>query len=245
MADLEPRLLLVVGFVVFALALVAVIATHDVRRRKGLVALAAEMGFTYQRDATRLLTGLETFRLLAAGSNRRISNLLQGEVVGTTVWLFDYSYFTGTGRGGRSEYGICLARSHGIVLPHFHLRCRIPGLDRLGPSLAKSGILRASHLVAAAFGGDGFAFPEDDEFGRRFVVTGDEAAVRPLFDEAVRRDLQRFAHTLVRIEADGNTLLYTTGVPLLAKAARETVHQVTDLLALFSRHAAAGHSDRH
>lgn len=225
------QLLIVFGFVAFMLALLFLITSHNYRRRKGLAALARELGFTYEKEATQLLEQFKGSRLFRVGSNQRITNLLKGKTMSATVWLFDYSCHAG---GGYNSNSICVVRSEGVKLPYFYLRCQMPGMHRLDSFLKEKG------LLPAQFEGKEIDFSQDEEFSKKFVLLGREETLRPLFDVDLRHHILRFAGTLVAIEGNGNTLLFTTGTPLLPKEVREVIQQATDLFAFLSRRTASG-----
>lgn len=230
MEGIDPRAkLFLIAFGTFALFLLILIISHDYRRRKGLIALAKELGFTYEREATQLLQHFKRFRLFPAGSNQRFMNVLKGETGSATVCLLDYSYF----RTGHRKYSVCVLRSPDLKLPYFHFTCQIPvpGVDKLGSFLVKKGILPGSRDVN---------FSEDENFSKKFLLQGqEEAKIRLLFDLDLRQYLLRFAGTLVTIEGDRDTLLFTDGEPVLPKAAREVIRQTTDLFTLFSQRTAS------
>ena len=232
MEGLDPRLkLFLIAFGAFLLLLLILIISHDYRRRKGLAALAKDLGFTYEREATQLLEQFEHFRLFPVGRNQRITNVFRGETGSATVWLLDYSCVMG--RHMRQEYSVCVLRSPDLKLPYFYLTCEIhiPGADRLETFLASKGIFLGSRDID---------FPEDEKFSKRFFLKGEEEAkIRLLFDLDLRQYLLRFARTLVRIEGNRDTLLFTTGEPVLPKAAREVIQQGTDLFTLFSQRTAS------
>jgi hypothetical protein len=103
----------------------------------------------------------------------------------------------------------------------------MPGVDKLESFLTKKGLLPGSHDIN---------FPEDEKFSKNFFLQGqEEAKIRLLFDHDLRYYLLRFAGTLVKIEGNRDTLLFTTGEPVLPKAAREVIQQTTDLFTLFSQ----------
>ncbi len=238
----NPRLgilLLSFGFGAFILGLIILIISRDYRRRKGLAALAKELGFTYEREATQLLKDFEGFRLFRAGSNKRITNLLKGETGSATIWLFDYSHFHDGGSKVTTydEQSICVLRSSNVKLPYFYFRYQLPGVDKLGSFLTKKGVLPLQIGEQLGFGD--IDFPEDEKFSRKFVLQGEEEDLRALFDVDLRQYLLRFAGTPVEIEGNRDTLLFTTGIPVLPKAAREVIRQATDLFSLFPQRTAS------
>jgi len=234
MEGLDPRArIFLIAFGAFMTVLLILIIHHAYHRRKGLAALAKELGFTYEREATQLLEHFEHFRLFPVGDNQRITNVLRGETGSATVWLLDYSYFISGKRGSLREYSVCVLRSPDLKLPYFCLTCEIPipGVDRLETFLARKGILPGSRDID---------FPEDEKFSKKFFLQGkEEAKIRLLFDLDLRQYLLRFARTLVTIEGNRDTLLFSTGEPVLPKAAREVIQQGTDLLTLFSQRTAS------
>jgi hypothetical protein len=234
MEGLDPRArIFLIIFGAFALVLLFLIVQYAYRRRKGLSTLAKDLGFTYEREDTQLLEQFGHFRLFPMGDNRRITNVLRGETGSATVWLLDYSYFISGKSSSLREYSVCVLRSPDLKLPYFHLTCEIPipGADRLETFLERKGILPRSRDID---------FPEDEKFSKKFFLEGEEEAkIRLLFDLDLRQYLLRFARTLVTIEGNRDTLLFSNGEPVLPKAAREVIQQGTDLLTLFSERTAS------
>jgi hypothetical protein len=229
---MDPRLpfLIAFGVVAFFLALLILIHSHDYRREKGLAALAKQLGFTYEKEATQLLAQFERFRLFRVGGNQRITNVLQGKIGSAMVWLFDYNCIA----TGFSKHSICVVRSPHVKLPHYYLRCQAPGLYALGSFIKKTGIEPGQSAEAE------IDFPQDEQFSKKFVLKGKEEDLRPLFDAELRHHLLRFAGTLVEIEGNRDTLLFTTGIPVLPKDARGVIQQATELFTLFSQRTASG-----
>ncbi len=132
--ELDPRArIFLIGFGAFIAVVLILIIHHAYRRRKGLAALAKELGFTYDGENTQLLKEFEHFRLFPAGSNQKITNVLIGETGSAKVWLLDYSYFISGRNSSRREYSICALRSPDLKLPYFHLTCQIsiPGVAKI------------------------------------------------------------------------------------------------------------------
>lgn len=238
MEYIDPRArIFLIGFGVFAAAIIILIIHYGYRRRKGLAVLARELGFTFDPESTQLLKQFEHFRMFPAGSNQKISNALRRETGSATVWLIDYSYFISGRNSSRHEYSICALRSPDLKLPYFHLACQpsILGVDQIESFLAKKGIWPGSADIN---------FPEDAKFSKEFRLKGqEESKVRLLFDYNLRHYLLRFARTLVRIEGSRDTLLFTTGEPVLAEAARDVIRQTTDLFAFFSQRSVSRKED--
>ncbi len=237
MQDLDPRALyVVVGVLAFFVVLLALVVSHDYRRRRGLVALAGEKGLTFRREARELLERLEGFQLLPVGSNRRITNVLEGEVGAARLWFFDYSCFVGGKNASRREHSVCAVRSPDLKLPYFYLRPEVPGIDRLGPLMAKHLKGEGRDPLSLALGAHDIDFPEDAEFSKRVVVQGkDEEAIRPLFDVEVRQLILRSTQTLDTLEGEGDTLLLSPGRPALPSTARAVLEHATALLTMMSR----------
>ena len=134
---------------------------------------------------------------------------------------------------------ICVVRSPHIKLPHYYLKCQTPGMYALGSFIKKTGIEHGQS------GETKIDFPQDEQFSKKFVLQGKEEDLRPLFDVELRHHLLRFAGTLVEIEGNRDTLLFTTGIPVLPKDARGVIQQATELFALLSQRTASreGHEE--
>lgn len=219
--------LFVGGFLAVAVLITVLVMSYSYRRRKGLAVLAAELGYTYQREDDRLLEQLDGFRLLPPGHNRRATNVLHGQTGRFAVWLLDFSFHTGGRSSSYQEYTVCVLRAPGLDLPYFSLSCEVPWLSWLGRVLPQP--------IAGELGSGDIDFPEDEEFSKRFVLQGRGEAVRTLFDARVRQHLMRFAGTLVSVEGRGDTLLFTPGHTVLPRVAREVIQQARDLLGLLAR----------
>jgi len=237
MQDLDPRALPVaIGILAFFVVVLALVVSHDSRRRRGLVALAGEKGLTYRREAPELLEQFEGFQLLPVGSNRRITNLLEGEFGAARLWFFDYSCFVGGKDASRREHSVCAVRSPHLKLPHFHLRPEVPGIDRLGALMAKHLKGEGRDPLSLALGAHDIEFPGDAEFSKEVVLQGkDEEAIRSLFDSDVRRLILRSTQTLDTVEGEGETLLLSPGRPALPSAARAVMEEAAALLTMMSR----------
>jgi hypothetical protein len=250
MEEVDPRVwTFLIGFGAFVLVVIYLIVSQAIRRRKGLMAIAAESGYDYRRDDSSVLEPLEGFSVLPVGSNRRCTNVLKGEFGSATLWLFDYSYHTGGKHSSYSCRTVCAIRSPDVMLPYFDLRCAVPGLDRLGSALVQKGIL-PPRLLGRSSPVREISFPEDDAFSKKFVLTGREDVVRPIFDWDLRQYLMRFAGTMTRLEGDQDTLLVAAPEPVLPKNARALIQQATEVFALLAQRSAGasgqhtGHSSR-
>ena len=104
--------------------LVVLIIRNASQHRKGLVALAEELGFTYEPDSPELLEQFKDFRLFLPNPDRihqSAFNVLKGKTGSATVWLFDYSYSIMNSKSPH-DFTICALRSPKLKLPHFYLR---------------------------------------------------------------------------------------------------------------------------
>ena len=123
-ADLAPYLF--AGLLVFAvLLLIVVIASRREKLRvQFLQAVASKLGLqAYDRNRSVLPKGATDFPLLKEGSNRRIINVMQGEVHGVHSTIFDVWHKIGRGKEKveAMQTVICM-KSKDLSLPAFVLR---------------------------------------------------------------------------------------------------------------------------
>ena len=227
--------------VLLALAvLVFFIIRNASQHRKGVAALAEELGFTYERTSPELLEQFKDFRLFAPDRYRSYQvawNVLKGTTGSATVWLFDY-YYKSRGDSWSHNFTICVLRSPDLKLPYFRLRHRfLTEMVNLSP--AKKEVLPESHPTATEFGESEIDFPEDENFTKSFVLRGKEEVVRPLFDVDLRQHLRPFGdvwHTPAReIEGNRDTLMLIRSAPIEAKDARELIQATTNLFTRFAQ----------
>jgi hypothetical protein len=220
--------------VLLALAvLVFFIIRNASQHRKGVAALAEELGFTYERTSPELLEEFKQFRLFAPDRYRSYQvawNVLKGTTGSATVWLFDY-YYKSRGDSWSHNFTICVLRSPDLKLPYFRLRHRfLTEMVNLSPAKKK---------VLPGFGESEIDFPEDENFAKSFVLRGKEEVVRPLFDVDLRQRLRPFGdvwHTPAReIEGNCDTLMLISSAPIEAKDARELIQATTNLFTLFAQ----------
>ena len=140
----------------------------DRRRRAAIEELAAAQGLQYSPDGPEPreleATGLELFRL---GHSRRARSMIQIPARAGLLRVFDYRYFTGSGRGRSvNAFTVALAACPGRQVPRFDLKPE-SFLHKLGEF--------------AGFGD--IDLPEYPEFSGKYRLTGpDEAAVTAYFN---------------------------------------------------------------
>lgn len=157
--------------VLIALAVVSVIANNQ--RKAALQQLALERGLTYtpKIDDIAALLGGVSFEMTNTGHYQRVRNIINGQMHGSAVKIFDLYFMTGTGRNqsNHQQTGVVLAVDE-PNLPDF--------------------ILAPEHLLsklANALGRKEIDFDEDPDFSKQFLLIGaDEAAVRQVFNPVVR-----------------------------------------------------------
>jgi hypothetical protein len=223
--------------------LVVLIIRKASQHRKGLVALAKELGFTYEPDSPELLTQFKDFRLFLPNPDRIYQsafNVLRGKIGSAIIWLFDYSYSI---RNSKSlhDFTICALRSPDLKLPYFYLRHKWL-TEMVNPFPGKKGVFPESHPIFMESDEDEIDFPEDETFSKKFVLQGKAVVVRPLFDFDLRQHLLPFAdlwHGPSRVEGNRDTLMLITIAPIDSKAARELIQRITNLFPLLSQRTEA------
>ena len=168
---MDPKVwFIVVGFML--VAVVALVARRlEKQRSEALEQVAMRLGLSFHRKhqaiAREPFTGLPLF---GRGHSRSFRNVAsRGD-----LWVFGYSYATGSGKQ-RSTYSQTVAamRVAGARLPRFQL--------------APEGFF---DRIVSSLGGQDIDLDEDPEFSRRYRLRGeDEAAVRSLFGSALRQQM--------------------------------------------------------
>lgn len=110
--------------IVGAFALIVGFAFYlDWRRRNALADLAASMGLQFSKDGPEqyLLesTGLELFRL---GRSRKATSMMETQVSGGRVQVFDYKYVTGSGKHSQTHNLTVALIYTSLQVPHFDLK---------------------------------------------------------------------------------------------------------------------------
>lgn len=191
--ELSERLVPSLVALFFFGSLLALIVGYIVLQRKrtgNLRALAESMGFSFEpRGDAAFLKSLQHFHLFSQGHSRKIRNLVQGQVEGIDVAVFDYTY-NPFGKKRVRHQTVVLLESGDLQLPAFSLRPE-GVLHRLGRLVGYQDI-------------DLEAYPT---FSKQYVVQGeDEEQVRSVLSaEAVAHyeALERMS-----TEGAGNQLVY-------------------------------------
>jgi hypothetical protein len=219
----DNPVVLVFGGIVALIAVAAVVATvAEKRRREARQALARQLGLAFTREDDGFAARYPELRLFSLGRSRRARNVLAGDHEGGRLWLLDYEYVIGSGKGRVARrQTVCLLEWPGLRLAHFFLRRQIPFLDHVGRLL----------------GGQDIDVPADPEFSRLFVLQGEDAeatqaqfGLQPLRQHFVRQHRK----SLVQCEGSGNRLLLHSGRLLAPREARALVHEAVMLVGLLS-----------
>ena len=161
------------GVMVIGFAVVIPIAIRAAKkRREAFRAIAESLNFSFSKKDPGLRKQLEHFQLFSKGTNRKISNVMQGKTRSVSVAIFDYCYYTGGRRTTNATLHwltVIAFRSLELNLPTFIMRPE-HFLHKLGDLLGYQDIDFDSH----------------PGFSKEYMVKGrDEAAVRKLFTRDV------------------------------------------------------------
>ena len=140
-------------------------------RREALAAFAASAGFEYREKLGSYAdVGLPEIELFGMGGSRSYANAMRGEIEGSGVAVFDFSYVISTGKSTTRITQTVVAISTGdTVLPEF--------------TLTKENLF---HKIGQAFGYQDIDFDMFPEFSKDYLLRGaDEGAIRALFDARV------------------------------------------------------------
>jgi hypothetical protein len=205
------EILLFAGFIVLAIAGVALSLHLQAKRRQGFFAFARSFGFEYSRHDPFGLLDLP-FRLFTRGDGRGIENVLWGEWKGQPVKVCDYWYY--------EEHRDSEGRTQRT---YRRFNCAVLDVNAAFPPIvvAREGVLSrlADHL-----GFRDIEF-ESEEFNRRFQVqAGDRRFAYELVDARMMRWLLALERS-VSFEVAGRWILAYHGrvrpealVPLIGAA---------------------------
>lgn len=203
-------------FAVVTIALVvlaALLLSHLFQRRRtaAMEAVAARLGLGFRAENDReLARRLEFLDKLDRGSNRYVSNCLDGEWQSERVMVFDYHYQTSSGRHTQ----------------HHHFSVAMLVLPRVFPELLVSPESFLSKIAQAA-GYDDIDF-ESAEFSRAFCVRSRDKkfaydVCHPRMMEFLLRD-----RGLV-LEIDGNVLALVFEPRLDPREIESRLHQLLEI----------------
>jgi hypothetical protein len=176
---IDPRMLLLFGLIVLVLVIAWVSGNRwERRRREGVSAAAAQMGFAFEANGA-LIPEWRALRAFRKRPGQKVQNILRSSWRDTEVLFFDYEWAEpggepGTG-GGSASQSMAAFRVGGGTLPSFQVQ---PGVL----------LNRVPAWAGSALGLVTFDSPNPD-FGRYYVVgasRGDQAAVRQLFSAGVQ-----------------------------------------------------------
>lgn len=163
-----------IGFVVFIVGLIIVVAIIQSRREKErteqLQRAAGLLGWQFVATAPmNWIPHMDQFTLFAQGHGKSITNMMYGEIDGVKAALFDYKYTVGHGKNSVTHrQSVVYFESRNLSLPLFSLR--------------PEGVF---HKLISALGYQDIDFGNRPEFSKRYLLRGpDEPAVRNAFSDA-------------------------------------------------------------
>lgn len=122
-------ILFLTAMVAFIAGMVWFVKKRETQRRSDLQDLAHELGLSFhEKDAFGLSRQLQAFDLFKLerkkwGKSNRITNLMRGQVNGTDVCLFDYTYVVSTGKSTTTvRQTVFFANDKAFNLPDFRLK---------------------------------------------------------------------------------------------------------------------------
>lgn len=154
-------------FIVLAIAAVALYIYFERRRTKKLKAIATELNLEFYEDGNGQVMGLvHDFQLFCRGRNRRVRNLIQGQIEEAFIAIFDYCYVTGSGKNSHTySQTVILLRSDRLQMPKF--------------SLYPENLF---HKMGDFFGYHDIDFTNHPKFSNRYLLRGEnETLIRKAF----------------------------------------------------------------
>jgi hypothetical protein len=163
-----------IGFVVFIVGLIIVVAIIQSRREKErteqLQRAAGLLGWQFVATAPmNWIPHMDQFTLFAQGHGKSITNMMYGEIDGVKAALFDYKYTVGHGKNSVTHrQSVAYFEPRNLSLPLFSLR--------------PEGVF---HKLISALGYQDIDFGNRPEFSKQYLLRGpDEPAVRNAFSDA-------------------------------------------------------------
>jgi hypothetical protein len=193
---MDWSLLLVIGLLAAAaVALIFVTRAAERRREEELRSVAPMLGFSLEVESrklaeSRLDSALLAFPLFRHSGSPRVRCVMRASRLAGEDAVFDFRYTVSTGKSSHTvEQTVAAFRRRGAGLPVFRLHPENL-FDKLGQ----------------AFGGQDIDFESNEEFSKRYVLTGEDPdAVRALFE---RQAVMYFAdHPGWSVEGGGEWLI--------------------------------------
>ena len=221
-----PIVVIVLFVLVFAITIIYSILAER-RRSEALQQLAAEMGFSYQKNPTSGTEAIQfeaNYDLFQRGRSRRFSNMLQGRREDFEMKAFDYSYVTGGGRHSTTHHQSVVM----MLLEHSELA---------------TFSLRPESLfdkLASKFGKVDINFENRPEFSKKYHLSGeDEIAVQRLFSNSVIDFCENQRNLHLEATAD-RLVMYYPGWRAKPEEFRAFMDNAVKILVLLRRPTTAG-----
>ena len=201
------------GMLAFGAGMLWLGAKRAKQRRTDLQQLAREFDLSFfEKDTFGLGTQLKAFDLFSRergirwkGKSNRITNVMRGQVDGTDVYLFDYTYIVHTGKSSHAvRQTVFFANDKNLQLPDFRLKPE----GWWQKILTKTGA------------GRDINFEGNPDFSKRFWLTGE---IEDLIREKFSPELQRFLAARPSIHLEGSNyylIAYKPGKTLNADEAQ-------------------------
>lgn len=172
----------------------------DSRRQAALARVAAELGMGFTPEDNALLSQFGGFAFIPHRKWSQVTSVMRGTIRGSPVVLFDY-YVTWGGEGSSD------IRTVRLTVAAFDLTSKpLPVFEAQG---GQNNWL--TRLLGKGSGDKVIDFPEDPDFTRGFLVTGDDAqAVRRLLGPVARSFLTQ-QRTEWMFRSNGRWLLMSRG----------------------------------
>ena len=195
-------------------------SNHLSRKRvEQLQAVASDLGLEYRDNGSKLLMKqLEKFELKFVDNRKKIANVISGETDNVSISIFDLQFSVGKSQQSqRHTQTTVILGSPQLSLPKFELRTEI-FLDKMfGKMLDHQDIDFESH----------------PDFSKKFVLAGDEAAVRDLFQPHILEFFE--GKNDVFVEGAGDEIVfYRFGKKVNPDSIKSLFAEVYELYGVFS-----------
>ncbi len=204
--------------VIFFIVIIVAGYAYGKKRSEALRTFARRRGLSFSPSANAgIHEEVKGFQLFSDTTEKMFSNLINGDMNGTQLMMFDYRSTTGSGRSASTNsQSVFIVRSARLDLPAFEMY--------------PNDIF---HRFRGVMGNQNISFPSSGGFSNAYILrSDDEEAVRKAFTAVVLSYFEN--HMGLSVEIKGKRLLYyRKGELMRPDQMRSFLSQGLEILRLF------------